>query len=195
MCLLSVSCMAQKGFLKLHQDSRIDLLVMKQRQIYANDNTIDGFRVQIFMELGNDAVRHADSVKAVFEEKYPDVPIYLIFGQPYYRLRVGDFRTRLEAENQYQQLKGEYGNSFVTADRINLPNNPLYGDLADLPEEVSVEENDFILDTLKFSSERRGRGKTDKVEKDTILDTLEKGSIIKIEENLNYMNWIYYEDD
>ena len=187
--------MAQKGFLKLHQDSRIDSLVMKQRQIYANDNTIDGFRVQIFMELGNDAVHHADSVKADFEKSHPDVPIYLVFGQPYYRLRVGDFRTRLEAENQFQQLKDEYGNSFVTADRINLPYNPLYGDLAGLPEKMSAEEDDFILDTLKIHSERRGRGHADGAEEDDAIDTLNMESIIKIKENLNYMNWIYYEDD
>lgn len=153
MCLLSVSCMAQKGFLILHQDSRIDSLVMKQRQIYANDSTIDGFRVQIFMELGNDAVRHADSVKQIFVENYPDVPIYLVFGQPYYRLRVGDFRTRLEAEKQYQQLKIEFENSFVTADRINLPYNPLSGDYIDIPERVLIiEEENLFLDTLKMDS-------------------------------------------
>ena len=85
-------------------------MIMKQRQIHVNDSTIDGFRVQIFMELGNDALRHADSVKMRFSEKYPEVPIYLVFGQPYYRLRIGDFRTRLEAENMYQQVKEEYRN-------------------------------------------------------------------------------------
>ena len=104
-CLLSISCVAQEGVMMLNQSTKIDTLIMKQRQIHAKDNTIDGFRVQIFMELGNDALRHADSVKNVFSEKYPDIPIYLIFGQPYYRLRIGDFRTRLEAENMYQQVK------------------------------------------------------------------------------------------
>lgn len=172
MCLLSVSCMAQNGFLRLQQDPRIDSLIMKQRQIYANDSTIDGFRVQIFMELGNDAVRHADSVKAVFETYYPEVPIYLVFGQPYYRLRVGDFRTRLEAENQFQQLKNEFPNSFVTADRINLPYNPLYGEHIGLPGKVFIKDEDFFLDTLKIDS------------------------IINIEGNLNRnMNSIFYEDN
>lgn len=120
-CLLSISCVAQNGRLILNQDSRIDKLIMKQRQIHVNDSTIDGFRVQIFMELGNDALRRADSVKEEFRNNYPDVPIYLIFGQPYYRLRIGDFRTRLEAENMYQQVKDVYKNAFVTADRIELP--------------------------------------------------------------------------
>lgn len=155
-----MSCMAQHGFLKVEQDPRIDSLVMKQRQIYANDSTIDGFRVQIFMETGNDAVRHADSIKAVFSQKYPDTPIYLIFGQPYYRLRIGDFRTRLEAENQYQQIKKEYANSFVTADRINLPYNPL-DDIAAFDEliddettrkKVFIEDEELMFDTIMLDS-------------------------------------------
>jgi len=160
MCLLSASCMAQSGSLSLKQDPRIDSLIKKQRQIYDNDSTIDGFRVQIFMETGNDAVRHADSIKELFARKYPDVPVYLIFGQPYYRLRVGDFRTRLEAENQYQQIKKEYADSFVTADRINLPYNPLYDmgvfdeiiDYDTIRKKVFIEDEELMFDTIMLDS-------------------------------------------
>ena len=158
-CLLSISCVAQEGFLILNQDQRIDTLLMKQRQIHENDSTIDGFRVQIFMELGNDALQHADSVMAKFTEKYPDVPIYLVFGQPYYRLRIGDFRTRLEAENMYQRVKKEYRNAFVTADRINLPYIALCSCVVEM-DTVDVDsirqkffiEDDFVIDSLLFDS-------------------------------------------
>ena len=133
---------------------------MMQRQIHAKDNTIDGFRVQIFMELGNDALRHADSVKNVFSEKYPDIPIYLIFGQPYYRLRIGDFRTRLEAENMYQQVKKKYKNAFVTADRIELPYIALCNgdyvldslDTDTLKKKIFIEDAEYVIDTLLLDS-------------------------------------------
>ena len=159
-CLLSTICVAQNGVLHLKQDSRIESLIMKQRDIYATAPTIDGFRVQIFMELGNDALRHADSVKMVFRERYPDIPVYLIFGEPYFRLRVGDFRTRLEAENLYQRLKNEFRNAFVTADRIELPFIALCTDpsLFDtLIEDTQimrffVEEEPFLIDTLLLDS-------------------------------------------
>lgn len=159
-CLLSISCVAQNGVLILNQDPRIDILMMKQRQIHENDSTIDGFRVQIFMELGNDALRHADSVRVQFVENYPDVPAYLIFGQPYYRLRVGDFRTRLEAENFYQQVKKEYKNAFVTADRIMPPYIALCtGDvifdtffLDAKKEEFFIKDEDYLIDTLILDS-------------------------------------------
>ena len=159
-CLLSISCVAQKGVLILNQSSKIDTLIWKQRQIHANDSTIDGFRVQIFMELGNDALRHADSVKEVFSKEYPEVPIYLIFRQPYYRLRIGDFRTRLEAENLYQRVKKVYKNAFVTADRINMPYIALCSKDIDwdtiprdeMKERLFVEEDIYIIDTLLLDS-------------------------------------------
>ena len=155
-----MSCVAQRGVLILNQDRRIDTLLMKQRQIHDNDSTIDGFRVQIFMELGNDALSHADSVKTAFSEKYPDIPVYLVFGQPYYRLRIGDFRTRLEAENMYQQLKKNYKNAFVTADRIQLPYNALCeGDinldellLDSVKQKIFIEDDSYIIDTLLLDS-------------------------------------------
>ena len=110
-----------QGTLNLRQDTRIDRLMQKQREVYAANSTMSGFRVQIFMEIGNEAVDHANVVKKEFEEQYPELPIYLSYEQPYYRLRVGDFRNRVEAEKYLRILKPQYGVAFVTADIINPP--------------------------------------------------------------------------
>ena len=174
-CLLSISCVAQKGYLILKQDPKINKLITKQREIHANDSTIDGFRVQIFMELGNDALIHADSVKTRFQEQYPEVPIYLVFGQPYYRLRIGDFRTRLEAENMYQQVKEEYRNAFVTADRIELPYVALCSnveqfdtiDMDVLRRKVFIDD-EYVIDTLLF--EKLIRDSLDRLQREMFYD-------------------------
>ena len=123
LCFVTVECFSQSGYVSLEQDDRIELLIQRQKEIHSADNTIDGFRVQIFMESGNDAVEHANVIMEEFKMKYPDIPIYLIFGQPYYRLRVGDYRTRLEAEKAYRVLSEDYKKAFVTGDRIQLPYN------------------------------------------------------------------------
>lgn len=109
------------GSLNVNQDSRIERLMSKQREVYAANSTMSGFRVQIFMEIGNEAVDHAMVTKAEFEKAYPGLPIYLSYEQPYYRLRVGDFRNRVEAEKYLRILKPNYGVAFVTADIINPP--------------------------------------------------------------------------
>ena len=110
-----------KGTLRVNQDSRIERLMKKQRDVYSANNTMSGFRVQIFMEIGNEAVDHAKVMKAEFEEIFPELPIYLSYEQPYYRLRVGDFRNRVEAEKYLRILKPRFGLAFVTADIINPP--------------------------------------------------------------------------
>lgn len=142
--LFSISCLSQNdGLLLLEKDARLDQLIQKQKEIHSADNTIDGFRVQIFMESGNDAVDIANATMSEFKEKYPDVPVYLIFGQPYYRLRVGDFRTRLEAEKFFHIINKEYKNAFVTSDKIQLPYNIFCDDsFSDI--ELRSFENDTI---------------------------------------------------
>ena len=177
-CLLSISCVAQNGFLILDQDTRIVTLLLKQRQIHANDSTIDGYRVQIFMELGNDALKHADSVREVFKKKYPDVPVYLVFGQPYYRLRVGDYRTRLEAENMYQRLKKKYKNAFVTADRIELPYIALCSRIEEYQEETKEQVKEKIFVDVEFYE----------------IDTLLLDSLMMIDSIKSIQNNIFYDE-
>ena len=122
MTLLALGGFSQrKGSLNVSQDSRIERLMRKQREVYAVSNTMNGYRIQIFMEIGNEAVDHAKVVKADFEEQYPSLPIYLSYEQPYYRLRVGDFRNRVEAQKYLKLIKPSFNLAFVTADIINPP--------------------------------------------------------------------------
>jgi hypothetical protein len=111
----------KKGSLNVKQDSRVERLMKRQRDVYAVSNTMNGFRVQIFMEIGNEAVDHAEVVKRAFMNSFPELPIYLSYEQPYYRLRVGDFRNRIEAEKYLRLIKPKFNLAFVTADVINPP--------------------------------------------------------------------------
>lgn len=148
---ISICCFSQNdGYVIIGQDQRIEELIQKQKEIHSIDNTIDGFRIQIFMESGNDAVEHANTVMEEFKVNYPDVPVYLVFGQPYYRLRVGDFRTRLEAEKMFQTLVQDYKKAFVTSDRIQLPYNvfcdpSLDVELENLENDMDSIQNDTII--------------------------------------------------
>ena len=64
-------CFSQnEGFVIIEQDQRIEQLIQRQREIHAADSTIDGYRIQIFMESGNDAVEHANVVIEEFKLKY-----------------------------------------------------------------------------------------------------------------------------
>ena len=78
------------------------------------------------MEIGNEALQHAEKVKKQFEKDFPDVPIYLTYSEPYFRLRAGDFRNRVEAEKCLRRIKPKFKEAFVTADMIYRPKVRIY---------------------------------------------------------------------
>lgn len=57
-----------------------------------------GYRVQAFSGNSNTAKSEAQSREARVRSFFPGYGTYLVYNAPYWRLRVGDFRTRAEAE-------------------------------------------------------------------------------------------------
>ena len=101
------------------KDPRIDVLIQKQRAI--NEKTkgaFSGYRIQI--HFGIDKAKALDT-KAKFISKFPNYTSYLIYEQPYFKIRVGDFRTRLEAFNFLQQIADMFPAAFLVRDKIELP--------------------------------------------------------------------------
>ena len=112
---------APGGALKVYQDPRVDTLLSRYVQINELHPVIEGWRIEIFFEAGNYSKKQAMEAKADFVKKYTEVPSYLIFQQPYYKVRVGDFRTKMEAERFLHQIEFEYPQAFVVMDEINFP--------------------------------------------------------------------------
>ena len=112
----------EKGHVLIIQDNRVDLLVSKHIQINQNRKGIDGYRIQIFFDSGNNSKTKAQSIYEGFKAKYPEVKAYLSFKSPNYKVRVGDYRTRLDAQRFLNDIIIEYPNAWIIADLINLPN-------------------------------------------------------------------------
>ena len=104
----------------VEQDSRVNRLIEKHRQYNQANPGVDGFRVQIFFDSGNNSKKAAQVSREKFMELYPEVAAYLTFKAPYYRVRVGDFRTKLEAEGFLFQLAVAYPNAFAVPDRVQI---------------------------------------------------------------------------
>ena len=117
----SIAFAQSNGSVNVSQDDRIESLISKQRQLYKLDSSFSGYRIHIFMEIGNEALKHAEDVKKQFEKAFPDIPIYLTYSEPYFRLRAGDFRNRVEAEKCLRRIKPKFKEAFVTADMIYRP--------------------------------------------------------------------------
>lgn len=125
MLLAGANLFAQQGYVKVSAPPQLDTLLKISRN-NPQLQPIDGFRIQIFMESGNAAVERAQAAIARYQEAFPEDKTYLSFGQPYYRVRVGDFRTRLEAEGRLQQVIRLFSQAFVIKDVIEPPPLPAF---------------------------------------------------------------------
>jgi parvulin-like peptidyl-prolyl isomerase len=105
----------------VHADQRIDKLVDLHIAYNQEFPIMDGYRIQLNMSSGNAALDNLNEIKAEFEEKYPEIKSYIIFREPYYRLRIGDFRTRLEAVAFLNRIKRDYPHAWVIKDKIEFP--------------------------------------------------------------------------
>ncbi|MBW6491410.1 MAG: SPOR domain-containing protein [Lentimicrobium sp.] len=126
--LIIPAAYAQKGNVEVIADDRIDLLVEKHKYLNRHQAVLNGWRVQIFFDAGALSKRKATDAQHRFTARYPGIEAYLSFKEPYYRVRVGDFRTRIEAEGFLQKIKGDYPNSFAVSEMIFPP--PLVRDRA-----------------------------------------------------------------
>jgi hypothetical protein len=111
----------QAGEIKVIQDPRIDSLLQMHIRLNEKNPHIEGWRINILFESGNNSKKMAVDAKAKFVQSYADVPCYVVFQEPYYKVRVGDYRTRMEAEKLLKEIVPEYPNAFVVEDEINYP--------------------------------------------------------------------------
>jgi len=100
--------------------ANVDSLVMLHMAYNQAFPEAPGYRIQLMMESGNHALTEAEELTVDFNEKYPEVGTYITFREPYYRVRVGDFRTRLEAENFLSKITRKYPSAWVIQDDIKI---------------------------------------------------------------------------
>ena len=117
---LAVMSNAQEGVIEIKSDPRIELLVKKQGMPSnaSNSPQISGFRIQITFDPERKTI---DAARERFTAVYPTIDTYVIFNAPNYFLKVGDFRTQLEAEKIKDGLTRDFPTSFIIKEQINLP--------------------------------------------------------------------------
>lgn len=103
-------------------DSTVALVLDQHKSFNTLHHGSPGFRLQIFLESGNFSKTKAYTVKEKFNLDYPNEVAYILFNEPYYKVRIGDFRTKLDAEHFLQQLIIDYPEAFIVPDNIRFPN-------------------------------------------------------------------------
>jgi len=112
--LLAAFVNAQNGEVEIIKDSRIDALIENQ----ATSRQITGYRIQIFFDSDKAKL---NSSRGFFISRFPLIDTYTKYNAPNFFLKVGDFRTRLEAEKIKAEIEADFPTSFVVKEKVNLP--------------------------------------------------------------------------
>jgi hypothetical protein len=107
-----------------------------RKQIKANSKrTMSGYRVRIFFDNKQSARVESEETIKKFESMYHDVKAYRTYANPYFKVTVGDFRTKSEAMELLSRIKREFPSAFVVKENIEFP--------------VVDRDNAYVVDTIK----------------------------------------------
>jgi hypothetical protein len=109
------------GKLQIRQDPRITDLLIRHSQINQRKHGFEGFRLEIYFNSDSKAREIAARVKNEFNLVFPDIPSYLLFQTPNFKVRIGDFRNKSEALKTKAYIASKYPNAFIVKDMIRFP--------------------------------------------------------------------------
>jgi hypothetical protein len=83
--------------------------------------TISGYRVRIFFDNKQSARVESEKALKKFESMFHDVFAYRTYTNPYFKVTVGDCRTKSEAMALLGRIKKVFPSAFVVKENIALP--------------------------------------------------------------------------
>ena len=86
----------------------INNLVSKYKKILRAQGGIEGWRIQIAFKAKREDIL---AKQAKFTHLYPKIPAQIIFDSPYYKLTVGNFRTKYEALKVKKEISKNFPNT------------------------------------------------------------------------------------
>ena len=99
------------------------------------EREISGYRVRIFFDNRQSARADSEEVLKRFESLYHDIVAYRTYANPYFKVTVGDFRTKSEAMSHLVRIRHDFPSAFVVKENINFP--------------VVDRLNAYVVDTIK----------------------------------------------
>lgn len=115
------SIQIMEGDLNISQDPRLDELLNRHINYNKKKGGMNGYRIQIFFGSGRSARDDANETKAKFISYFPDVKAHILYQSPFYKVRVGDFRTKNETLKFFRRVQRRFPNAYIIPDIIEFP--------------------------------------------------------------------------
>lgn len=119
--LREIQYTSEGGKVTVIQNSDITKLTDKHLYEAGKLQGIYGYRIRIYSNSGKEAYEQGPLEEAEFRNKYKEIKSYYKFSSPFYRLYVGDFRTRSEALKFLKKIEYDYPDAFIVRTIIDFP--------------------------------------------------------------------------
>jgi hypothetical protein len=115
--LLSLAAIAQNDNVTFHQDRQVTELTDVYKTYNRKNDVTDGYRIQI--AFSNDRQEAYNSKSKLYKD-LPNEKCYVEYEEPYYKLRIGDYATRLEAYDKLRSVITKYPGAFVVRAKVKI---------------------------------------------------------------------------
>jgi hypothetical protein len=93
----------------INQDPKLEQLLNEKRKINSSITINDRYKIQIF----NGDSENSKKALMDFKKENKDMDATIVFSTPLYKVWVGNFKTRIEAEKYLLGLKKKFPNAFL----------------------------------------------------------------------------------
>ena len=97
---------AQEQNTSISQDPKFEQLLNEKRKINTSLTVNDSYKIQIFTGGSEKAKKTLNE----FKQEFKDIDATIVFNTPNYKVWIGNFRTRIEAERTLANIKDRYKN-------------------------------------------------------------------------------------
>lgn len=131
---------------RVHQSPEI-LSAMNSHFEANRGKAVSGYRVRIFFDNKQTARNESLAVMNKFSAEYHDIPVYRSYVNPYFKVTVGDFRSKSEAMQLLRRIRNEFPAAFIVKEKsISYPaidrNRAMVADtvriMYRIPEEITL---------------------------------------------------------
>lgn len=99
-------------------DAKLEKIIYNYKLAYKSQPQVY-WKVQIYFGTGASGRAAAQSIRNKFSAKYPKIPSEIIFQEPYFKVRVGKYENKFDAQRLKAQLNEEYNKIFIVEDIKN----------------------------------------------------------------------------
>lgn len=100
-----------------NNDAEMEKILQERRAYNQAYDDAEGFRIQFFNGLSESQARSAQSK---FAAVFPEIPTYLSYAQPEWKVQAGNYKVKLDAHRTLERIRREFPGALILKTKIKI---------------------------------------------------------------------------